>query len=211
MARSLENLPHTKGAFGRGELSYSKARALTRVATPESEEDLVAMAAHATAAHLEKLRTYRRATRPDDLEDVNARHAERHLTWHWDDDGSLVVQGRLSPEDGALVIKALEAAADMRPAERKGGSEEPSMPKGGSAEPSEPRDGAVGWGARNADALVTMAETLLATGATPQPGVSATKWWSTPTSRPSPVTATGEASAASSTTARPSPPRPPVA
>ncbi len=45
MARSMENLPHIKGAFGRGELSYSKARALTRVATPESEEDLVAMAA----------------------------------------------------------------------------------------------------------------------------------------------------------------------
>ncbi len=116
------------------------------------------------------MRTYRRATRPDDLGEVNARHAERHLTCHWDEDGSLVVQGRLSPEDGALVIKALEAAADMRSGERKGGSAEPSMPKGGSAEPSKPRDGADGWGARNAGALVTMAETLLATGPTSQPG-----------------------------------------
>ena len=161
VARSLENLPHIRAAFSRGELSYSKARALTRVATPESEEDLVDMAAHATAAHLEKLvRTYRRATRPDELDDVNARHAERHLTWHWDDDGSLVVQARLSPEDGALVVKALEAAADMRSAERMGGSAESPMPK----------EGADGWGARNADALVTMAETLLASGPTPQPG-----------------------------------------
>lgn len=59
----------------------------------------MAMAAHATAAHLEKLaRTYRQATRPDDVEEVNSRHAERHLTWHWDDDGSLVLQGRLSPQ-----------------------------------------------------------------------------------------------------------------
>lgn len=105
-------------------------------------------------------RAYRRATRPDDLDEVNARHAERHLTWHRDDDGSLVVQGRLSPEDGAVVVKALEAAADVRSAERKSGSAEPPLPK----------EGADGWGARNADALATMAETLLATGPTAQPG-----------------------------------------
>lgn len=161
MARSLENLPHVKDAFRRGELSYSKARALTRVATPDTEEDLVSMAGHATAAHLEKLvRAYRRATRPDDMDDVNSRHAERNLSWHWDDDGSLVVQGRLSPEDGALVVKALEAAADVRSAERTGGS----------AEPSAPKEGADGWGPRNADALVTMAETLLSSGPNPQPG-----------------------------------------
>jgi hypothetical protein len=161
VARSLEGLSHITAAFARGELSYSKVRALTRIATPESEEDLVTMAAHATAAHLEKLvRAYRRATRPDDLEEANSRHAERHLTWHWDDDGSLVVQGRLSPEDGALVIKALEAAADMRSAERMGGSPDSSGSK----------EGADGWGARNADALVAMAETLLAAGPTPQSG-----------------------------------------
>jgi len=171
VARSLEDLPRIRAAFARGELSYSKARALTRIATPESEEDLVTVAAHATAAHLEKLaRAYRRATRPDDLGEVNSRHAERHLSWHWDDDGSLVVEGRLSPEDGALVVKALEAAVDVRSAERKGGSAEPSMPKGGPAEPPLPEEGADGWGARNADALVTMAETLLASGLTPQPG-----------------------------------------
>ncbi len=48
------------------------------------------------------------------------------------------------------MIKAFQAAADMRSAERKGDSAESPLPK----------EGSEGWDARNADALVTMAETL---------------------------------------------------
>ena len=48
--------------FGRGELSYSKVRAITRIARPETEADLLAMAREGTTAQIERLvRAYRRA------------------------------------------------------------------------------------------------------------------------------------------------------
>src|SRR5881396_2270145 len=37
VARALPSLPRIAGAFARGELSYAKVRALTRVATAETE------------------------------------------------------------------------------------------------------------------------------------------------------------------------------
>ena len=43
------------GAFSRGELSYSKVRPLTRVATERTEADLIELARHATAAQLERM------------------------------------------------------------------------------------------------------------------------------------------------------------
>jgi hypothetical protein len=36
--------------------------------------------------------------------------AGRELHWHYDDDGMLVIRGRLTPEDGALFIKAVDGA-----------------------------------------------------------------------------------------------------
>ena len=55
MARALRKLPRISRAFGAGELSFSKVRALTRVATPETEESLVALAKNAPAAHVERV------------------------------------------------------------------------------------------------------------------------------------------------------------
>lgn len=55
VAHALAGLPVVRAAFGRGELSYSKARALTRVATPDSEAQLVSVATHATAGQLDRL------------------------------------------------------------------------------------------------------------------------------------------------------------
>ncbi len=55
VARALEKLPRISAAMERGELSYSKARALTRVADPESERRLLEVALHATAAQVERL------------------------------------------------------------------------------------------------------------------------------------------------------------
>ncbi|PRQ06431.1 DUF222 domain-containing protein [Enhygromyxa salina] len=55
VARALELLTNVDALFGRGELSYSKVRAITRVATPETEQHFLDVAAHATAAQLERL------------------------------------------------------------------------------------------------------------------------------------------------------------
>src|ERR687895_1274624 len=43
VARALEHLPRLAQALARGELSYAKVRALTRVATPETEAQLLAV------------------------------------------------------------------------------------------------------------------------------------------------------------------------
>ena len=66
VARALENLPQISAVFARGEVSYSKVRAMTRVATAASESVLVSVALHGTAAHVEKLvRKYRWTERRD--------------------------------------------------------------------------------------------------------------------------------------------------
>ena len=55
VARALEHLPLLSGMMKSGEFSYSKIRALTRVATPETDQELVDFARHGTASHVEKL------------------------------------------------------------------------------------------------------------------------------------------------------------
>ena len=110
VARALEGLEQVRECFGRGELSYSKVRAITRIATPQIEAELLEMARWATASQLERLvRGYRRAV---SVESAEAAHADRFLTTEWDEDGSLIIRGRLSPEDGALFVKAIEVAKE---------------------------------------------------------------------------------------------------
>src|SRR5919201_5297487 len=55
VARALGTLPRLAGALARGELSYSKVRALTRIADPENEEQLLKFARIGTADHVERL------------------------------------------------------------------------------------------------------------------------------------------------------------
>lgn len=113
---ALASLPVVRRQFSAGAISYSQARAITRVATPDTEESLVARAM--TAAQLERLvRAYRRA-RPVAADPTTAPRALRGLQWCYDDDGSVVGRFRLAPEDGALVVKALEAATRSREADR---------------------------------------------------------------------------------------------
>jgi hypothetical protein len=113
IARSLGGLPGIRAAFACGQLSFAKVRALTRVAEPANEEKLLELALDLTAAQLERaLRAYRRVT----TEEAAAVQEAAYLDWYWDDDGSLVVRGRLAPEDGAVLLQALEAGhAALRP------------------------------------------------------------------------------------------------
>lgn len=112
VARQLSELALVREAFGTGTLSYSKARAITRVATPANEAELLELALHATAAQLERIvRGYRSAASADP-EHANAVDRERYLSWTWYDDGALMIRGRLSADEGALLLRALEAARD---------------------------------------------------------------------------------------------------
>ena len=113
VARTLPRLPLISAAFARGEVSYSKVRALTRVATPETEERLLRFARCGTASHVERLsRAWRRVDRNAENQEAAQRHRSRSLYVYQDDDGMFVIRGRLTPEVGAVVRQALAAACD---------------------------------------------------------------------------------------------------
>lgn len=159
VARALRELPLIRAAFRSGSLSYSKVRALTRVAEPGMEEELLEIAANATAAQLERvLRGYRRAIGPDEAADIAAR---RHLVTRWEDDGSLTIRGSLPPEEAALFLRGLERARDELHGAAGATDDDPSA--GG----SNGRTPAVGGSATppdRADALVALAESAVAHG-----------------------------------------------
>src|SRR5947209_16765973 len=113
VARALETLPLLAGALARGELSYAKVRALTRVATPETEERLLAVGRAGTACHVERIvRGWRRVDRIAEARETALRHNSRALRVYQDEDGMVVIRGRLAPEAGAVLLQALAAARE---------------------------------------------------------------------------------------------------
>ena len=67
VAKALANLPKIDKGLSRGELSYSKVRAMTRIADESNEDYLMMIAKHGTAHHVEKLVSkYRTAKRVQD-------------------------------------------------------------------------------------------------------------------------------------------------
>lgn len=113
VAKALPALPAISAAFRKGKVSYSKVRAMTRVATPDNESALLQVALHGTAHHVEtQVRLYRRVKRIEALEEENLRHGHRELVWHVDDEGYWLLRGRFTAEQGAVLQKALEAAGD---------------------------------------------------------------------------------------------------
>jgi Domain of unknown function (DUF222) len=114
VARALGSLPLLSEALARGELSYAKVRALTRVATPETEARLLAVGRAGTAAHVERIvRGWRRVDHAAEARVAARQHARRGLQVFEDEDGMVVVRGRLAPEVGALLRRALEAGREM--------------------------------------------------------------------------------------------------
>ena len=148
VARALADLPLLSAAMQRGRLSYSKVRALTRVATRENERRLLDFARCGTAAHVEQLvRAWRQVDRVAEAKDEKRRYQRRELRTWVDDDGMVTIRGRLSPETGAFVIRALEAASERQ---RQDAAE------------TDPRIEEVTIGQRRADALGLVAESALA-------------------------------------------------
>jgi Domain of unknown function (DUF222)/HNH endonuclease len=145
VARRLAELPLIHERFAAGQLSYSKVRALTRVAEPDTEEDLIELGHHATASQLERIvRGLRHVTTTE----AEEQQFNRYLTTWWEDDGSLSIHGRLPAEDGAAFLAALDAAHDRL---RERDDEDRDDTEGGSAEPPRPIHHS------HADALVELA------------------------------------------------------
>ena len=117
IGRALAKLPRIDEAFRDGVISYSKVRAITRVATPATDAMLLAIAEGSSAAHLESLvRTYERVGGID-RKRASSEH-RRGLSWRYED-GMLVITAAVPAERGALVIKALQEVVDGRKDERE--------------------------------------------------------------------------------------------
>ena len=164
VARALGTLPRLAQALARGELSYAKVRALTRVATPATEERLLAVGRAGTAEHVERIvRGWRRVDRQAEARESARRHANRALHVWQDDDGTVVIRGRLEPEAGALLMRALAAARetlyqqarDTRVAAAPAPVDDPML-----APMRPPHEGPT-MGQQQADALALLAETAL--------------------------------------------------
>ena len=113
VAHALGDLPQVSAAMACGQLSYSKVRALTRVADAASEEYFLSVALHGTANHVEQIvRHFRSAQQEQALSREAAQQASRELTYWYDADGSVIFKARLPAVAGAQLIKALEAAGD---------------------------------------------------------------------------------------------------
>jgi hypothetical protein len=113
VAHALGALPRLAQALARGELSYAKVRALTRVATPETEERLLAVGKAGTAEHVERIvRGWRCVDRKAETRQTTRRHATRSLHVYQDEDGMVVIRGRLEPDVGAVVMQAVAAARE---------------------------------------------------------------------------------------------------
>src|SRR5216683_1144836 len=136
----------------RGALSYAKVRAITRVATPETEARLLAVGRAGTAVHVERIvRGWRRVDRQAEAREATRQYAGRALHVYQDEDGTVVLRGRLTPEVGALLVRALDAARETLYQRRRAIV----------APASDPAMEAPTRAQQQADALALLAETAL--------------------------------------------------
>lgn len=182
VARALGDLPRIGEAMRQGRLSYSKVRALTRIARPETQEKLLDFALRSTGSQLEQLaRAWRRVDRLEEAEAERMRHESRHLTLRVEKHGGVRVTGLLDPEVGALLKKALEIASQklLETAEpgEDASAEAGASGEGASAEAKGAADGSrsrrripadpslkEGAAQRRADAVAVVAQAALQAG-----------------------------------------------
>ena len=162
IAHALAKLPQVDRRFAEGAISYSKVRAISRVADAGNEDYFLAIAKHGTAYHVEKLvRKFRQASKLQDADEVSEPRPRRRLSYHYDPDGELVIKGRFPAEQGALIVKALEMALEKNVGEKKD-----------AADSEEHKDESLS--ARRADALVEVAETYM--NSEPVPNATADRY-----------------------------------
>ncbi len=146
VAHAIKALPAIAVAFAEGRLSYSKVRALTRVATRENEDELLTFALKTTAARVEERCRELRCGTVASTDDAIRAHARRELRLCRDEArGMITITVELPIETGELVDKALEKAMEAEA-------------------PSGPEFKEDSWRAQRADALVAVAKDYLSGG-----------------------------------------------
>jgi hypothetical protein len=144
-AHALRDLPRISAAFARGRLSYSKARALTRVAGSLcDEEPLLAYALDATAAQVEERCRQIRNCAPESAAEAQEAWERRSLSiLRQPGRGTMTISVELPIEHGELVARAIDRAVEMGEVENG------------------PEFRTTGWHAQQADALVALAKCYL--------------------------------------------------
>ena len=157
VANALPGLPKVRQAFAEGRISYSKARAITRIGTSANEDFLLQIALQGTAAHVEELvRQQRVIAENRERDDSESGRDGRKLMWWTDSSGYLVIEGRLPPEVGELFKSAvLEAVEDVTAV---------------TSEEEDQRTGHLGHPAQRATALGRIVESWLGHGDAPLAG-----------------------------------------
>jgi len=156
VAHALKALPNIAAAFATGELSYSKVRAMTRVAGVHNEDDLLSFALQTTTARVEERCRELKCGRVDSLDGAQRAFANRSLRLSRNAErGTMTITVELPLETGELVEKALDKARDD------------SMSKIEFVDDLDPARRDLGparresWSARQADAMVSMAGAFL--------------------------------------------------
>ena len=152
-AQALRSLPVMSAAFADGRLSYSKVRALTRVAHESDEDLLLAYALDASAAQVEERCRQMRNAEPESVDVARRAWERRSLTVFRDQArGCIRIVVELPIEQGELVGRAIESAVAAGDA------------ASGVEFATNPEHSADAWRAQQADALVAIASTHLSGG-----------------------------------------------
>jgi hypothetical protein len=149
-AQALRSLPAISAAFAEGRLSYSKARALTRVAREYDEDLLLKYALDANVARVEERCRQIRNVLPDSAQHARRAWANRSFTmWRDEARGTLRFTVEVPIEDGELILRALDCAV-------AGGEITTALDPDVVAEAK-----GTAWRAQQADALVAVMKSYL--------------------------------------------------
>ena len=113
VARNLLELPVISGAFGNGQLAYSKVRALTRVADRGNENELLSFAVKHTTVQVEQRCRELRCGTDASVQEAQQAHSRRSLSMHRDPNkGTMTLTLEVPLEQGEMINKALDKARD---------------------------------------------------------------------------------------------------
>jgi len=107
VGKRLRLLPLIAALFAADELSYSKVRTLCRLATPENEAQLAAIAKDVPAGHLPRAIAAWLHRNSDDHELERHQHDQRSVTWRYEPDGMVTFNLRLPPLVAGVLISRL--------------------------------------------------------------------------------------------------------
>ena len=152
-AQALHALPAISAAFAAGRVSYSKVRALTRVAHATDEDLLLAYALETTAAQVEERCRQIRNVLPESQHGARRAWERRSLSvWRNEAAGTLRIAVEVPIDEGELITRALDCAVAAGEVSTDVDPDAIAESKG------------TAWRAQQADALVAVAKAYLHTG-----------------------------------------------